>query len=196
VSSQNNGFKRLGAFIVVFVLISPLTATTIRRVKVEDLFREADLVATVRILSGDTEHYGMTVYRANVLSAMKGTVSGAKIYFGPSESYGVGDKYLVFLRRSPKAVEPTGASGLNYGRIPAFYEIMYAGFSIMQIEYTCVFEAGCDSGTRLNPEQIILPKKIKPYPAGEADARTNYQKWVYTEILTHYLENEDALKPQ
>lgn len=176
------------------VVIAPSPGTSIARVKVNDLFKQADLVAIVRILSGDSEHYPVTVYKAEVVTAFKGVTQGEKIYFGPFVSYGTGNEYLVFLSKSEKGVEPQGeASGFNYGSVHSFFQIMYAGFGIMEIEYSCVFDGKdvkqqCDYAVKLNPEQIILPDSIRVFPQGDADAVTNYHKWVRRDGLVELLE--------
>jgi hypothetical protein len=69
-------------------------------VKIADLFGQANIVALAKVLSGDTEHYPITVYKAEVITAFKGIDQGEKFYFGPFVSYGVGSYYMVFLRRS------------------------------------------------------------------------------------------------
>ena len=33
-------------------------------------------------------------------------------------------------------------------------------------------------GAKLNPEQILLPRSVRTYPAGDAGTITNYKKWV------------------
>ena len=182
----------LGILGLVLVSATSSNGNTIRSVKLEDLFREADVVAEVRILSGDGENYEPTVYKARVLGALKGTTPGATIYFGPSDTYGIGNEYLVFLRRSPTPVRPKSTPpDRSYGTISEFYEGMYSGFGIMEVEYTCVFgeDRKCDYGIRLNPEQVLLPKPINTFPQGDADARTNYEKWVYMDVLIHHLQD-------
>ncbi len=71
-------------------------------VKVEELLKQADLVAIVRILSGDTEHYPRAVYKAEVLQPFKGVEKGAIFYFGPFIGYGLGEEFLVFLHHSER----------------------------------------------------------------------------------------------
>ncbi|MGH9710057.1 MAG: hypothetical protein ACRD37_05890, partial [Candidatus Acidiferrales bacterium] len=63
-------------------------------IKIQNLLKQADLVAVVRIRSGDTEQYPTAVYKAEVLKSFKGTEVGAKIFFGPYASYGLGSEYL------------------------------------------------------------------------------------------------------
>ena len=175
-------------------------ATTIRSVKVDELFKEADLVATVRILSGDSEHYDVTVYKAQVVKAYKGASNRETIYFGPYVSYGIGNEYVVFLSKSGKHIAPKKeSSGPNCGKIPSFFEAMYAGFGVMPIKYVCLFEGEeparqCDDAVKVNPEQIGLPHGIRTYPAGDADATTNYSKWVRKDAFLSLLETFEMIK--
>ena len=53
----------------------PTSGNSISKVKIADLFKEADVVAEVKIMSGDAEHYPMVVYKAQVLKAYKGTTA-------------------------------------------------------------------------------------------------------------------------
>ena len=169
-------------------------STTIAKVTLSDLFKQADLVATVRILSGDSEHYDVTVYKGQIEKAFKGARANQTIYFGPHVSFGVGSEYLGFLSKAEKGIEPGGKSpGVNYGVLPSFFRIMYAGFSIMPIEYVCVFDGKdtaqqCDYAVKLNPEQVIVPASVKAFPRGEAGPITNYEKWVRRDELVALLE--------
>jgi hypothetical protein len=93
-----------------------VTITEPAVVKIEELLKQADLIAVVRILSGDTEQYPSAVYKAEVLQSFKGAGVGTTVYFGPFITYGLGSQYLVFLHRSEKGIEPkqpTSASGLS-----------------------------------------------------------------------------------
>ncbi|HYM78115.1 MAG TPA: hypothetical protein VE377_19220 [Candidatus Dormibacteraeota bacterium] len=180
--------------IVFLSICCLLTGTSVAPVSIDDLFKQADLVAIVHILSGDSEHYPVTVYKGKVETAVKGTATGEIIYFGPYVSYGVGSEYLVFLRKSEKGIEPRDkSSGINYGSVPTFFQGMYGGFSIMPIEYACVFEGKevsqqCDYAVKLNPEQTILPPGIQAFLRGEVGAATNSDKWVRREAIVSFLK--------
>lgn len=161
----------------------PSSATSIPKVQIVDLFREADFVAIVRVVSGDSEHYPKTVYKAEVITPLKGAKEHDAIFFGPFAGYGVASEYLVFMRISGAMAPNSNGPGLNYGQIPTFYQVMYSGYAGMPVEYVCVFEDDepnekCDYGIRLNPEQILLPRTFKTFPRGPATAITNYKKWV------------------
>jgi len=158
------------------------SASSIRPVKIRDLFAEADFVAIVKIVSGDSEHYSKTVYKATVIAAFKGTTSGEKIFLGPYDSLGVGSEYLAFMIKT-EGIAPKASSDFDYGSISTFYQIMYGGYSIMPVGYECVFDGKeikehCDYSVQLNTSQIILPSMIKTFPNKSADAITNYKKWV------------------
>jgi hypothetical protein len=176
------------------LFIVPASATTIARVKLSDLFKQADLVAVVKIVSGDGENYSVVVYKAKVLTAFKGTVAKETIFFGPFEGFGVGNEYIVFLNKSERGMKSEGgAGGSSYGDLPVLYRIMYDGFSILPSSYECVFNGKaiaeqCDYSVKLNPEQIILPPGVKEFPPGEAGPLTNYCKWVRKSVFIGLLE--------
>ena len=185
-------FSKLRALAVVFWTLSQASSAlseTIASVKLEDLFKEANVVALVRIVSGDSEHYSITVYKSEVLMAFKGTTAGGRIYVGPFIGLGVGEDHLVFLRTSQEQInQKRPSTGLSYGDLPAVPRIMYAGYADLEIDYACVFGSECDWGVIVNPEQIILPASIETYPSGRADATTNYKKWVRRDAIVSYLE--------
>ncbi len=164
-------------------------------VKIEDLMKQADLVAIVHLLSGDVEHYPKAVYKAEVVQAFKGVEKGTTIYFGPFMGYGLGDDLLVFLHHSEKGIEPKQAvtnSGLSYGPISSFYLVMYQGYSALRIEYDCVFDGKetaqrCDDGIRVNTYQVVLPKSVKTYPSSTRGSFSEDTKWVRKTVLVEYL---------
>jgi hypothetical protein len=53
-------------------IVVALTVAEPARVELPQLFKIADTVATVRIVSGDTENYDRAVYKANVIRSFKG----------------------------------------------------------------------------------------------------------------------------
>ena len=165
-------------------------------VKVEDLMKQADLVAIVHLLSGDTEHSPKAVYKAEVLQPFKGVEKGATIYLGPFIGYGLGEDLLVFLHHSEKGIEPNqpvANSGLSYGPISSFFLVMYEGYSALRIKYDCVFDGKeiaqqCDDGVRVNTYQVILPKSVKTYPSSNRGSFSEDTKWVRKTVFVTYLE--------
>lgn len=172
------------------------TITEPARVGIEDLFKQADVVATVRIVSGNTEHYSHTVYKAEVLKAFKGVETGAKIFFGPYVSYGLGSEYLVFLHRSAGSLSPkpeANSQGVNYGVLQLSYDIMYEGYSVMPVAYTCVFggkeiSEHCDNGIQINTYQVILRGSIRTSPPERDDATSTDKKWVRKDAFLAFLD--------
>jgi len=51
--------------------------------KLAELFKVADVVAIVKVMSGDTENYEKAVYKGEVIQSFKGTASGQTVFFGP-----------------------------------------------------------------------------------------------------------------
>jgi len=165
-------------------------------VKVGDLLKQADLVAVIRIVSGDTEHYTSAVYKAEVLQPFKGVETGGTIYFGPFVKYGLGGEYLVFLRHSEKGIEPNqpvGVSGLDYGPIPSFYLVMYEGYGALPIEYDCVFDGKeiaqqCDYGMKVNIHQVVLPQSLKTYPSSTKGSFSEDTRWVRKTAFLSFMQ--------
>ena len=166
-------------------------------VKIEELFKQADLIAVVHILSGDVEHYQTAVYKAEVLRPFKkGTEKGATVYFGPFVRYELGGQLIVFLRRSKNGTEPkqqTATSGLNYGAISPFYLMMYEGYSALRTDYECVFDGTeiaqeCDDGVEVNTSQVTLPKSIRTFPSSTKGAFSQETNWVRKNVFIAYLK--------
>lgn len=164
-------------------------------VKAEALMKQADLVASVRILSGDTEHYSRAVYKAEVLEPFKGVKKGAIIYFGPFIGYGLGEELFVLLHHSADGIEPkppATSSALSYGPISSFYLVMYEGYSALSVRYDCIFdgketEQRCDYGVRVNTYQVGLPKSVKTYPSSAKGTSSEDTRWVRRTAFVEYL---------
>ena len=153
-------------------------------VKLGDLFKQADVVAVVQILSGDRENYDTAVYKSKVLMQFKGTAVGEELYFGPFIGYGVGNEYVAFLRRATSAPKLQGQrpthTSIAYGPLEVFHLIMYQGYSIMSVRYACVFggKDPCDYGVRVNTDQVKLPKGTKTFPRASGDELPDASQWV------------------
>lgn len=167
-------------FALLIVSSAFLSASSIAPVKIQDLYQQADVVAAVRVVSGTSEGYEPTVYKAEVTRAFKGCKKHDSIYIGPFNSLGIGSDYLVFLRKSG-SISPKQPTGINYGTVPTFYQIMYAGFGSLNLEYACVFDGRdikdhCRYAVKFNPAQIIVPSNVPLFPKGDANVITNLRK--------------------
>src|SRR5262245_14893632 len=93
----------IGLFVLIclipfsFVCTKNAEGTSIKTVELETLFKEADVVAFVRVLAGDAENFDVAIYKAEVLSPFKGCTNKQVVYFGPFVKYEIGGEYLVFL---------------------------------------------------------------------------------------------------
>jgi hypothetical protein len=155
---------------------------SIRSVTIGDLFTRADQVALIRIVAGDTEHYGTVVYKAVVETSYKGAKPNEIVYFGPYAGLGIGAEYVVFLQAGD-GVKVKTAGGLAFGDVAELGKIMSAGYAALPVGYECVFDESstvrrCDDSVELNPEQIVLPKTLRTYPRHEAGTAASYKIWV------------------
>ena len=138
-----------------------------------DLFKNADIVAVVKVLSGDTENYEHAVYKGEVVRSFKGAATGATVYFGPFVGERLGWEYFLFLHNKTKSLAPKTAASAGYGTI-RYSEIFNQGYSSMESSYQCVFDGKeiaqkCDHGVRVCTDYIKLPKSISTFPTEESD---------------------------
>ena len=145
----------------------PLRMTEPGVYQISDLFKAADVVAMVKILSGDTENYDHAVYKGEVIKGFKGVPSKATVYFGPFVGERLGWEYLLFLRNAGKPVAPKTTASASYGTIQ-YSEIFNQGYSSMESSYECVFDGKeiaqkCDYGVRVCTDYIKLPQSISVF---------------------------------
>jgi hypothetical protein len=135
---------------------------------IEQLFEEADAVALVQVQSGDDERYPIAVFKAKVLTAYKGTNTGAAIWFGPCDGREVGGEYLVFLYRGVPPVPLAANSGESSLTGPSpFFTEMLQGLGTLETGFVCVFgnPNPCADGVRLS-WHVELPRAIKLFGLG------------------------------
>jgi hypothetical protein len=158
-------------------------------VNVDGLFQRADSVAVVNILSGDTEAYDVTVYKAKVIRSFKGVQDGAIIYFGPFSGEKLGGESVVFLLDGKKTLKPKSGAGNSYGAVH-YLEVFNQGYSSMESSYECVFDGkepaqSCDYGVRVCTDYIKLPKTLQTFSpeTGPAFGCRWVRKSVFTSLL-------------
>lgn len=166
-------------------------------VSLETLFAQADLVAFVKIRSGDAENYNHAIYKAEVLESYKGAKLNDVIYFTPFIGYGIGSEYLVFLKKADKRIgdiigEDAKNKTLPYDAMQSFYRIMYEGYSIMPVSYECVFKEtpddSCHYAVKFNTYQVKLPKNLKTFPKEDEKSESSDSKYVKRETIEPVLK--------
>jgi len=140
--------------------------------EIGDLFKTADVVALVRIVSGDAENYSCAIYKGEVMQSFKGSQKGMIVYFGPLTGRRLGEEYVLFLRNVDHPIEPTKAAA-SYGTVH-YSRIFDEGYSSMETSYECVFDGDeiaqkCDYGVRICTDYIKLPKSMPAFPPEEND---------------------------
>jgi hypothetical protein len=145
-----------------------ITTTEPGIAKLAAIFQSADIVALVKITSGDTESYEGAVYKSKVIKNFKGTKDGEDIYFGPFWGQRLGWEYVVFLLKGNKPLSPISTAQGGYGTIP-YSKIFMEGYTAMESSYECVFPGSnsCDYAVRVCTDYVRLPKTVHVYPAKE-----------------------------
>jgi len=159
--------------------------------RIRDLFRGADVVALVKIVSGDTESYDHTVYKGVVIQSFKGAPRGATLYFGPFVGEKLGWEYVLFLRNVTKPITPKTTATASYGKI-TYSEVFNEGYSSMETSYVCVFDGKeiaqkCDYGVRVCTDYIKLPKSMPAFPPEDNDPPFGC-RWVRKSLLISLLD--------
>jgi hypothetical protein len=143
-------------------------------VKLEDLFRIADSVVMVRIVSGDTENYSTPVHKAEVLRSFKGgAATKAAIYFGPYIGMRLGGEYILFLRGTVKPLAPNPDSTSNYGTV-RYLDVLNEGYGAMETSFECIFDGKdvsdeCDDAVKVCTDYIKLPSTVRTFPPSEEE---------------------------
>lgn len=159
--------------------------------KISDLFEAADIVALVKIVSGDTESYDHPVYKGEVIQSFKGTPSGATVYFGPFVGERLGWEYVLFLRNATKPITPKTTAKVAYGTVP-YSEVFNQGYSSMETSYECVFDGKeiakkCDYGVRVCTDYIKLPQSMSAFPPEDNDPPFGC-RWVRKGVFISFLD--------
>lgn len=161
------------------------------------LFAQADIVAFVKIHSGDAESYKLTLYEAEILDGYKGAKERDVIYFAPFIGYGVGEEYLVFLKNADKRIGEQIDESVKPNRAPydankTYFRIMYDGYSVMPVSYECFFDGKnaekCGYGVKFNTYQVKLPATLKTFPKDVGEFSPD-KKWVRREAIKAELAN-------
>jgi hypothetical protein len=158
--------------------------------RIADLYRSADQVALVKVLSGDTESYEDAVYKGQVLKAFKGVSAKVTLYFGPFDGMKLGSEYLLFLKKQQAALKPK-QDGHGYGAVQ-YSKIFNEGYSSMLISYECVFDGNspresCQDAVRVCTDYIKLPKGVKTTPPESNDPPFGC-RWVKRDQFISILE--------
>jgi hypothetical protein len=160
--------------------------------KISELFKSADVVALVKIVSGDTESYDHTVYKGEVIQSFKGMRRGATVYFGPFVGEKLGWEYVLFLRNLTKPISPKRTPTASYGTVP-YSEVFDKGYSSMVTSYACVFDGKeiaqkCDYGVRVCTDYIKLPKSLPAFPPEDNDPPFGC-RWVRKAVFISLLDS-------
>jgi hypothetical protein len=156
-----------------------------------ELFKQADTVALVKVVAGDTEKYSAVVYKARVLRTFKGAAAGSTIFFGPYAGTRLGWEYIVFLRDVNKKIT-TRRAAEGEEQVTRYAEVFNEGYSEMMTSYECVFDGNeisrkCDYGVRVCTDYVKLPKSTPTFPP-EGEETSFGCRWVRKSVFIPILE--------
>ncbi len=161
------------------------------------LFESADVVALVKVVSGDAENYETAVYKGEVIGSFKGATVGETVYYGPYVGMRLGWEYILFLHKTKKPLAPNKTVSHNFGTIP-YFEVFNEGYSALETSYECVFDGKeiaqhCDNAVRVCTDYILLPKSMAVFPPKVVET-TFGCRWVRKKTFVSWLETHRDLK--
>lgn len=170
--------KRLVAFAISYFLSLSAGGTTLPPIALDQLFRDADVVASVQVVSGELLGVGEAScgakYSALVLDGFKGVTAGTTIEFGNYFGYEIGNQYILFLVRPGRTHEPmmsTNSMHLNAraehlkrcGQKLLRNTVMHSGNGALKIHW--VAELKYKDGVAIPTRYVTLPAGLSTVPA-------------------------------
>jgi hypothetical protein len=181
----------LGSLLLSGSIIIESSATSIKSVELGELFKEADVVAFVKVQAGDIESFDTPLFKAKSRLCFKGCANGEVLYFGPFQGYEVGSEYLVFLEKTPSSIimhRKENADQCNdvFEAQATYLKIMYAGYSVMPVLYSMLISDG-DDAVKFPYEQVILPESFETVRLRDQDGAA-LECLVSKRIVESYLQ--------
>jgi len=199
--------KLLNALFLLFPLSS--FATTLPRLPLDDLYKNADVVAVVQIESGSIVEVGERAcgirYSGRVVESIKGPYKKSDtVEFGPYSGRGIGDSALVFLNRSDNVYSPkTSTNSTALAQEAAYretclskmpkYSIMFDGFGFLEISWTTKFDY--KEAVLFKDRWIASPGELerKLREPGDNQIKSD-EYWVKANDVVTYLRNLGVTK--
>ena len=119
----------------------------------DNYMNRADVVALVKVVAGDTEAYGVPIYKAEVIQRAQGRSGWSHDSIRTASSaHRLGGEYVLFLRDVKNPLSPKASATNALGTIH-YAEVFNEGYSSMETSYECKFGADkqCDYGVRVCP---------------------------------------------
>ena len=200
-------------FFTVLLLASPFaSATTLPRLPLDDLHKNAMVVAVVLIESGSIVMNGDRScgikYSGRILEAIKGPIKkGELIEFGPYRGQGIGNSALIFLNDSKNVYSPKASTNsiavaqeAEYRKtclsIMPKYSVMFEGLGLLEISWTLKFN---EEAISFKDDWVATPPGLESKLREPGDNQiVSDEYWVKVKDVVTYLKNipaDKATKP-
>lgn len=195
--------RRLLLVVLVYAICAPLShSTTLPRIKLSQLFQDADLVVYVEVTHGEMLGVGDdscgAKYVGRVLEAFKGSTKGETIEFGNFYGYETGGRYILFLVKAGHSYDPMMSS--NSTQMDARAEVqnrcgpkllrntvMHSGNGALKVHWVSKFKY--QDGVLVPTRYVALPNGLSTVPAKVTEVNEfSNEVWVRLPELTTTLK--------
>jgi hypothetical protein len=195
--------RRLLLVVLVYALCAQWShSTTLPRIKLSQLFQDADLVVFVEVTRGETLGVGDdscgAKYAARVLEAFKGSTTGETIEFGNFYGYEIGGRYILFLVKAGHSYEPMMSSNSTQMDARSEFQnrcgpkllrstVMHSGNGALKVHGVSKFKY--QDGVLVRTRYVALPNGLSTVPAKVTEVNEfSSEVWVRLPELTTTLK--------
>lgn len=199
-------------YLIVAIMILILSighSTTVPQISITKLYQQADVVAIVRIESGEiingTDFPCGAKYQGKVINPLKNSRIEQLIEFGYYFGNGIGNEYIVFLNKKQNVYKPIASTNSDLMESQAQFDrecyskhpklvVMHSGFGMRELKYHG--ESKSNYAFLIPTNYLSLPKdtEFKETEKSECNAWDEC-KWVDKEVMLKLLPNSnDKLK--
>lgn len=190
--------------LLLLLLICTITqSNSYAPVSIMNLYAHADVVALVRIQSGEliegTDIPCGAKYQAKVIHSIKNAQLGQKLTFGYYHHIEIGSEYLVFLEKKHLNQWPKLSILSGYEKYRAQfdrqcqskhpdYNLIRSGTSYFKLQYNS--DLSDSQGFKVNTSSVIIPQGAKPQHSKKGECDPWNCVWVSKKAMFNLFNSE------
>ena len=187
----------------MILILSIGHSTTVPQISITKLYKQADVVAIVRIESGEiingTDYPCGARYQGKVIIPLKNSKVEQVIDFGYYFGNGIGNEYIVFLNKKQNVFNPIASTNSGLMESQAQFDkdcnskhpeliVMHNGYGMRELKYHG--ESKSNYAFLIPTNYLSLPKDTKFNDPEDSDCNTWEKcKWIDKEDMLKLFSN-------